>query len=109
MAMRLAELGGTADIRRGGLCWRPADPSAQQNPLEAKKVDAGPALDGKMTPIWQQAAPLSVKLSGGRNLPGGSTDVTLRALYDNEKVYFLAQCRYPPRRRNASPKERRAP
>ncbi len=65
--------------------------SAQDNTLEAKKVAAGPTLDGTMKPIWEQATPLTVKLSGGRNLPGGSTEVKLRTLYDDQKVYFLAQ------------------
>ena len=69
--------------------------AAQDNTLAAKKVATGPTLDGKMKPIWQQAAPLSIRLTGGRNLPGGSTEVTLRALYDNETVYFLAQWNDP--------------
>jgi hypothetical protein len=69
--------------------------AAQDNTLAAKKVATGPTLDGKMKPLWQQAAPLSIRLTGGRNLPGGSTEVTLRALYDNETVYFLAQWNDP--------------
>jgi hypothetical protein len=82
--------------------------SAQQNTLEAKKVDAGPALDGKMKPVWQQATPLAVKLSGGRNLPGGSTEVTLRALYDKEKVYFLAQWNDPTKSERRFPYQKQA-
>jgi len=67
-------------------------PAQQQTPtLEAKKVDAGPTPDGKMKPVWQQAKPLAVKVSGGRNLPGGTTEVTMRAVYDADRVYFLAQ------------------
>ena len=81
----------------------PLAATAQQNALEAKKVAAGPALDGKMKPIWQQATPVSIKLTGGRNLPGGSTEVTLRALYDNDQVYFLAQWN------DATKSERRSP
>jgi len=73
----------------------PGAGAAQDNTLVAKKVAAGPTLDGKMKPVWQQATPLSIKLSGGRNLPGGSTEVTLRALYDNDNVYFLAQWNDP--------------
>lgn len=77
--------------------------SAQDNTLVAKKVAAGPTLDGTMKPLWQQATPLAVKLSGGKNLPGGSTEVALRAVYDTEKVYFLAQWN------DATKSERRSP
>ena len=69
--------------------------SAQDTTLVAKKVAAPPALDGKMDATWQQTTPLVVKVSGGKNLPGGSTEVTLRALYDAEKVYFVAQWKVP--------------
>ena len=73
----------------------PGAGAAQDTTLVARKVAAGPTLDGKMKSIWQQATPLSIKLSGGRNLPGGSTEVTLRALYDDGNVYFLAQWNDP--------------
>jgi hypothetical protein len=89
------------------LGW-PAPGSAQQTTLEAKKVEAGPTLDGKMKPIWQQATPLAIKLNGGRNLPGGSTEMTLRALYDGEKVYFLAQWNDPTKSERRSPYQKQA-
>jgi hypothetical protein len=44
-----------------------------------------------MEDAWKAAEPLTVKVVGGRNLPGGSTEVTLRALYTADMVYFLVQ------------------
>ncbi|MBI4609251.1 MAG: ethylbenzene dehydrogenase [Candidatus Rokubacteria bacterium] len=67
-------------------------PEAQQkNVLVAKKVTSPPTLDGVMEDLWKEAPALTVKVLGGRNLPGGTTDVTLRAVYTADTVYFLAQ------------------
>jgi len=67
-------------------------PEAQQkNVLVAKKVAAPPALDGVMEDLWKQAPSLTVKVVGGENLPGGSTEVTLRAVYTTDMAYFFAQ------------------
>jgi hypothetical protein len=63
---------------------------AEKNVLVAKKVVTAPALDGVMEDVWKQAPPLTVKVVGGRNLPKG-TEVTLRALYAGDTVYFLVQ------------------
>lgn len=66
-------------------------PEAQQkNILVSKKVAAAPAMDASDA-AWQQAAPLTVKALGGKNLPGGSTEITLRSVYAGEMVYFLMQ------------------
>ncbi len=81
---------------------------AQDTTLVAKKVASGPALDGKQDPAWQQTTPLVVKLNGGKNLPGGSTEVTVRALYDAEKVYFLAQWKVPAKRERRAPFQKQA-
>ena len=86
----------------------PGAGAAQDTTLVAKKVAAGPTLDGKMKPVWQQATPLSIKLSGGRNLPSGSTEVTLRALYDNDNVYFLAQWNDPTKSERRAPFQKQA-
>ena len=86
----------------------PGAGAAQDTTLVAKKVAAGPTLDGKMKPIWQQATPLSIKLSGGRNLPGGSTEVKLRALYDNDTAYFLAQWNDPTKSEQRAPFQKQA-
>lgn len=82
--------------------------AAQQNTLEAKKVAAGPTLDGTLKPAWEQAKPLTVKVNGGRNLPGGTTEVTLRALYDAESVYFLAQWKDPTKSERRGPYQKQA-
>jgi len=44
-----------------------------------------------MGDAWKDAPPLAVKVVGGKNLPGGSTEVTLRSVYAGEMVYFLMQ------------------
>jgi ethylbenzene dehydrogenase len=68
------------------------DSSAQQaNVLVAKTAAGAPALDGTMDAVWSVTAPLTVKVIGGRNLPGGSTEVSLRAVYTADTVYFLMQ------------------
>jgi len=71
-------------------------PEAQQkNVLVAKKVAAGPTLDGTMKDAWKDAQPLTVKALGGKNLPGGSTEVTIRSVYTDDMVYFLVQYKDP--------------
>jgi hypothetical protein len=73
-----------------GLVVGPTD-AQQKNLLVAQKVAAAPALDGTLDAVWQKAQPLTVKAVGGRNLPGGSTEVSLRAVYAGDTVYFLMQ------------------
>lgn len=63
----------------------------QKNMLMAKKVTAAPALDGAMDGAWQGAQPLTVKAVGGRGLQNGSTEVSVRAVYTGDTVYFLMQ------------------
>ena len=62
-----------------------------KNILSAVKVAAPPALDGSMDAAWSGAAPLTVKAVGGKNLPGGSSEVTLRAVYTADTVYLRLQ------------------
>lgn len=62
-----------------------------KNLLVAKKAAAAPTLDGTVDESWKSAEPLTVKVVGGRNLPGGTTDVSIRALYTADTVYFLMQ------------------
>ena len=80
-----------------------AAPALAANVLEAKKVAAGPTLDGTMKSVWEQAKPLSVNVMGGKNLEGGKTTVNLRALYTNEMVYFLVQYKDPTQSSRRSP------
>ena len=68
---------------------------AQNTVLTAKKVSTPPTLDGAVESLWNQAPPLTIKVLGGRNLPGGTTEVTLRAVYTGDTIYFLAQYKDP--------------
>jgi hypothetical protein len=56
-----------------------------------------------MEEAWKQAPPLTVKVVGGRNLPGGATEVTLRSLYTADTVYFLVQYNDPTESLRRSP------
>ena len=67
-------------------------PEAQQkNVLVGKKVASAPSLDGSLDAAWSGAPPLLVKLIGGKNLPGGSTEVTLRSVVAGDTIYFHVQ------------------
>jgi hypothetical protein len=67
-------------------------PEAQQkNLLVSKKTAAAPALDGSLDGMWSGAQPLVVKAIGGKNLPGGSTEVTLRSVIAGDTIYFHIQ------------------
>ena len=85
-----------------GLVVGPTD-AQQKNLLAATKVAAAPALDGTIDAAWQKAVPLTVKAVGGKNLPGGSTEVSLRAVYAGDTIYFLMQYK------DATDSMRRAP
>ncbi|HEV8440022.1 MAG TPA: hypothetical protein VGT40_18180, partial [Methylomirabilota bacterium] len=67
----------------------------QKNVLVSKKVATPPAIDTTIEDLWKEAPPLTVKVVGGRNLPGGSTEVTLRSVYSGDTVYFLMQYKDP--------------
>ena len=62
-----------------------------KNQLTAKKVAGAPSLDGAMDASWQGAVPMTVKVLGGRGLQNGSTEVSVRAVYTADTVYFLMQ------------------
>ncbi len=63
----------------------------QKNVLVSKKVSAPPPMEPAMGDAWKDAQPLTVKVVGGKNLPGGSTEVTLRSVYAGDTIYFLTQ------------------
>jgi hypothetical protein len=49
-----------------------------------------PMLDGDGSDAaWGGAAPVTVTASGGANFPGGSTEVTMRTVYTNDRLYML--------------------
>lgn len=59
--------------------------------LEAVMVKRAPKLDGKVESLWKNAKPLTIKVMDGANLPGGETEVILKAVYTQDMVYFLTQ------------------
>lgn len=62
------------------------------NTLTAVKVSAAPKIDGDPSDAdWAKAQAMTVKVAGGVNLANGATDVSVKALYDNERAYFLMQ------------------
>jgi Ethylbenzene dehydrogenase len=67
-------------------------PAAQQaNILVSKKVAAAPPMEPAMGAAWNDTTPLTFKVVGGKNLPGGSTEVTMRSLYADDSIYLLVQ------------------
>jgi len=72
--------------------WKVGGYAQDAGVLTAKKVAKGPVLDGKVDALWKQAKAVKIPLSGGANFPpNGSTTVTLKAVYTDTDVYFLAQ------------------
>jgi Ethylbenzene dehydrogenase len=77
-----------------GLLAGPLD-AQTKNILVSKKASSGPPMEPAMGDAWKDAAPLVVKVLGGKNLPGGSTEVTLRSVYAGDTIYFLMQYKDP--------------
>jgi hypothetical protein len=75
-----------------GVATAPTD-AQQQKSVIAKRVAAEPALDGTVDATWSGAPVTTVKVMGGKNLPGGSTDVAMRAVYTTDTVYLMLQYR----------------
>ncbi len=67
----------------------------QKNLLVSKKVAAAPAMEPMLGEVWKDAAPLTFKAIGGKNLQGGSTEVTMRSVHTEDTVYFLIQYQDP--------------
>jgi hypothetical protein len=85
-----------------GLAVSPAD-AQQKNVLVSKKVAAAPAFDTTMDETWKTATPLTIKLVGGKNLPGGTTEATLRSVYTGDTIYFHLQYKDPTESARRSP------
>jgi hypothetical protein len=56
--------------------------------LTSVKVVAAPVIDGTPESIWDQATAMTVNVAGGANT--GSHVVTLKSVYTDDSVYFLA-------------------
>ena len=63
----------------------------QKNQLVSRKVTVAPITDGSLDAAWKAAPPLMLRAVGGKNLPGGATDVTLRSLATADTIYFHLQ------------------
>jgi hypothetical protein len=85
-----------------GILATPLD-AQQKNVLVSKKVAAAPALDGTLDDAWKSAPVTTVKVIGGKNLPGGSTEVAMRSVYAGDTVYFMYQYRDPTESYQRSP------
>lgn len=69
----------------------PSGDKVDLNVLMAVKVNTAPVLDGVREALWLLAPPLLVPVDNGANLDGGRTAVEMRALYDKDKAYFIAE------------------
>jgi Ethylbenzene dehydrogenase len=95
-----------------GLAGCTATPQAPvaPNTLVAVKAAAAPNLAaGAADPVWAQAKPLSVELSGGTNFGGkGETTATLKAAYFGDTLYMLVQYKDPTDSRRRGPYQKQA-
>ncbi len=56
--------------------------------LTSVKVAVAPVIDGTPEAIWDQATAMTVNVAGGANT--GAHTVTLKSVYTDDSVYFLA-------------------
>lgn len=56
--------------------------------LTSAKVAAAPVIDGTPEAIWDQTTAITVNVAGGAN--AGAHTVTLKSVYTDDSVYFLA-------------------
>ena len=61
--------------------------------LTSVKVATAPVIDGLPEAIWDQATAMTINISGGANT--GAHTVTLKSIYTNDSVYFLAKWNDP--------------
>jgi hypothetical protein len=75
-----------------GALWLPVLGGGTRLPerrLRAARVRALPAIDGRAEAGWSRAQPLVLAVAGGANT--ANTEVTLRAVYTERRVAFLAE------------------
>jgi hypothetical protein len=77
-------------------CQGVGQQAAAPNTLVAVKVAKAPDLNAfEADPVWAQAKPLAVELTGGANLVKGETTGTLKAVYTADMIYMLVQYKDP--------------
>ncbi len=79
-----------------------------KNVLTARKTASAPATDGSLDAAWQGAPVMTVKALGGKNLPGGSTEVSMRALHTADTLYLYIQYKDPTQSMQRSPWQKQA-
>ncbi|MCZ7356743.1 MAG: ethylbenzene dehydrogenase-related protein [Candidatus Methanoperedens sp.] len=61
--------------------------------LTSMKVSTAPVIDGTPEALWDQAPAMTVNVAGGANT--GAHTVTLKSVYTDDSVYFLARWNDP--------------
>jgi hypothetical protein len=110
-SLRLSATGLAVAVLTLAGCSSAPDSSVAPNTLVAVKAAAAPNLNGGAgDPVWAQAKPLSVKLSGGTNFAGGKgeTTATLKAAYFGDTLYMLVQYNDPTDSRRRGPYQKQA-
>ena len=74
----------------------PIDPGTSTTDLLAKKVSTGPILDGTIDDAWSACQTLTGTAAVPSNADfefyvGEAYDFTMRAMYDDNNIYFLAE------------------
>jgi hypothetical protein len=70
--------------------------STPKDTLVASKVGTAPKPEALASdPVWNQARQINVQLTGGKNLTGGETAATLKAVYTGDMLYMLLQYKDP--------------
>jgi hypothetical protein len=85
-----------AGLALGLMVWTLANPTESEsaaNDLKAVFTATAPAIDGRSDAVWQRAQALIVRTSGGANT--GKHLLRVKALYDQNRVYFLFQWNDP--------------
>jgi hypothetical protein len=59
--------------------------------LASQRVSVPPLIDGVAERIWSQAAAVTLTLTYGRHGHEVASHVTMRSLYTDQEVYFLAE------------------
>jgi hypothetical protein len=61
-------------------------------PLAVPRIPTTAEIDGVSNDaVWEEVPGVTVPVSGGINLEGGATEVTLRGFHNSEEIYFLLQ------------------
>lgn len=76
-------------IAIGLIIWISSGITGAAGTLTSMKVTAAPVIDGAPESIWDQASAMTVNVASGAN--SGSHTITLKSVYTDDSVYFLAQ------------------